>query len=121
LNYFCQRQQQEKPTVSTLKTDPKTIQFRAAAGNVQGFGSTPHDALEALMQNLKTRVATPIVIWPYNQGDEHFTDAQQRRLEELKARHGALTPSEHQELEQLVEASFDATIARTQSLQRLKS
>ena len=106
--------------MSNLKNDPEIIQFRAAAGNVQGFGNTPYDALEALMQNLETGLAIPIVVWPYNQGDEYFTDAQQQRLQELKARRDTLTAAEQQELEQLVEASFDATI-RTQSLQRFKS
>jgi hypothetical protein len=88
---------------------------------VQGLGETPRDALEALMLGIQSDIPTPIVIWPYNQGDEFFTDSQQQRLQELKARRGTLTESEQQELEQLVEAAFNATITRTQSLQRIKS
>jgi hypothetical protein len=81
---------------------------------VAGLGSTPHEALAALMVLLPHDAPTPIVIWPYNQGDAFFTDAQQARLQELKNRRETLTEEEREEWEQLVEASFDATIARTQ-------
>ena len=107
--------------MSDLKANPEIAKFRATSGSVQGLGETPRDALEALMQHLPSDIPTPIVIWPYNQGDVFFTDVQQRRLQKLKARQNTLTTSEQQELEHLVEAAFDATIFRTQSLQRIKS
>ncbi|HZT40948.1 MAG TPA: hypothetical protein VFA07_02100 [Chthonomonadaceae bacterium] len=96
-------------------------QFRATAGAQQGFGATPQEALNALMSVLPDDVPTPIVIWPYNRGDAFFTDAQQARLQELNSRRNTLTDSEREELERLIEASFEATIARTQTLPLVKS
>jgi hypothetical protein len=64
---------------------------------------------------------TPIVIRPYNRGDTFFTEAQQKRLQELKSRRDTLTEAEREEWERLVEASFDATIARTRALPPMKS
>lgn len=107
--------------MNNLKSGSETAQFRATAGEVQAIGETPRDALEALMKRLPSDIPTPIVIWPYNRGDEFFTNAQQERLQALKARRDNLTPNEQQEMEQLVEAIFAATIARTQNLQRARS
>jgi hypothetical protein len=98
-----------------------TAKFRATAGTLQGFGTTPQEALAALMQQLPAEAVVPIAIWPYNQGDAFFTEAQQARLEELKCRQGSLTAQERAELEELVAAAFDATIARTQTLPLVKS
>ena len=98
----------------------QTARFRAYADKAQGFGSTPHEALTALMTHLTGDPSVPIVIWPYNRGDAFFTDTQQERLRELKARSATLTASEREELERLVEAAFDATVARTQALQSMK-
>ena len=47
---------------------------------------------------------------------QFFSEAQQARLQELKGRRDTLTDAERQEWERLVEAAFDATVARTQSL-----
>jgi hypothetical protein len=95
--------------------------FRATSGVQQAWGSTPQEALNALMLRLSQDAPAPIVIWPYNRGDAFFTEAQQTRLQELKSRRDTLTPEERAEWEQLVEASFDATIARTQALPLAKS
>jgi hypothetical protein len=95
--------------------------FRVTAGEEQDFGATPKDALNALMTRLAGNAPTPIVILPYNQGDAFFTQAQQDRLQELKGRNGTLTQVEQEEWERLVEASFDATISRTQALPIVKS
>ncbi|HLK60787.1 MAG TPA: hypothetical protein VKU00_29760 [Chthonomonadaceae bacterium] len=99
----------------------ETAQFRATAGAQQGFGATPQEALAALIACLPHDAPTPIVIWPYNRGDAFFTDAQQARLQELKSRRETLTKEESEELERLIEASFDAMIARTQTLPLVKS
>ena len=96
-------------------------QFRACAGEIQEFGKTPLEALTALMARLPEDTSTPIVIWPFNRGDAFFADTQQARLRELKARREILTPTEQAELEQLVATSFEATIARAQVIQRVKS
>jgi hypothetical protein len=99
----------------------ETARVRATAGALQGFGTTPQEALAALMQQLPPDAAVPIAIWPYNQGDDFFTEAQQARLQELKRRQENLTVQEHAELEELVAAAFDATVARTQALPLVKS
>lgn len=91
----------------------ETAKFRATIGSEQGFGTTPQEALAALMQHLSGDASLPIVVWPYNRGDAFFTDAQQARLQELKGRQETLTAEERAELEELVAAAFDATIART--------
>ena len=101
--------------------DRETARFRATTGTLQGFGPTAQQALAALMQHLPDDASVPIVIWPYNRGDAYFSDAQQARLQELKHRQGALTAEEGAELEDLVAAAFDATVARTQSLPLVKS
>jgi hypothetical protein len=95
-------------------------QFRATAGNQQEFGETPQEALNALMSRLPGDVSTPIVIWPYNRGDAFFTAEQQDRLQDLKRRRDTLTAAEREEWERLVDASFDATISRTQSMPVVK-
>lgn len=105
-----------------MKTEiQKTAQFRACAGQSQGLGATPDDALSELMAQVSGETPTPIVIWPYNRGDAFFTDAQQRRLTSLKARRETITADERAELERLIESAFDAATARTQAAQSVKS
>jgi hypothetical protein len=96
--------------------DRNTAEFRATTGTIQAFGRTPQEALAALMQRLSGTASVPIVIWPYNRGDAFFTEGQQARLQELKQRQAALTADEREELEALVAAAFEATVARTQAL-----
>jgi hypothetical protein len=98
-----------------------TAKFRATTGPKEAFGATPQEALNALMQHLSGDAFSPIVIWPYNLGDSYFTDAQQARLQELKGRRETLTVEERAELEGLIEAAFDATIARTKALTPVKT
>ncbi len=98
-----------------------TDQFRAVSGLEQGFGPTPQEALNALLPRLPEAASAPIVIWAFNRGDAFFTEAQEARLQELKARRETLTEAERAEWEALVEAAFDATVARTQTLPLVKS
>ena len=102
-------------------TAMENAQFRACAGELQGFGKTPFEALEALMASFPDGPTVPIAIWPFNRGDAFFTMEQQARLKELKARRDTLTSSELSELEGLVANSFEASITRAQSLQRVKA
>jgi hypothetical protein len=95
--------------------------YRAMAGPDQAFGTTPQEALNALMQSAPHAAALPIIIWPYNQGDAFFTEEQQARLQTLKQRGAVLTSEEHEELERLIASAFDATIARTQIPPLVKS
>ncbi len=101
--------------------DPSHAKFRATMQQEQEFGATPQEALSALLKRLPPDTPAPIVIWPFNQGDPFWTDAQQTRLQDLKSRLNALTPQEHAELEDLLASSFDATIARTQTVPMVKS
>jgi len=101
--------------------DRNTAEFRATAGTIQAFGRTPQEALAALMQRLSGTASVPIVIWPYNRGDAFFTEERQARLQELKQRQEALTADEREELEELLAAAFEATVARTQALPVVKS
>ena len=67
--------------------DRGEAKFRATTGPAQGFGTTPQEALMALMQGVSgSDTPLPIVIWPYNRGDAFFTDAQQARMQDLKGR-----------------------------------
>ena len=95
----------------------ETAQFCATVGKNRGLGNTPGEALSDLLQHLGDVVPTPIVIWPYNRGDEYWTEAQQQRMTNLRSRMETLTALEREEWEKLVEMSFDATIARTQAIQ----
>jgi hypothetical protein len=104
-----------------LMGDRDTAKFRATAGTLQGFGRTPQQALAALMRRLPGTASVPIVIWPYNQGDAFFAEDQQARLQELKQCQDVLTAEERAELEELVAAAFDATVARTQALPVVKT
>ena len=99
----------------------ETARFRATMGDLQGFGATPGEALNALMLKVAAGVDQPIHIWPYNQGDRFFTAEQYARLQSLRARVGSLNEDERAELEALVETSFDASVARTQSLPAVRS
>ena len=105
-----------------MVTAIETAQLRACSGQTQGFGTTPGEALNALMARLPNRdVSTPIVILPFNRSDAFFTSTQQVRLQELKGLHETRTPAENDELENLIAAAFDATIARTQAIQNVKA
>lgn len=99
----------------------ENAKFRATTGPKEAFGTTPQEAVTALMQHLSGDAFSPIVIWPYNLGDAYFTDAQQARLQELRSRQETLTVEERTELDGLIEAAFDATIARTKALTPVKT
>ncbi len=92
-----------------------TAQFRATVGKSQGLGRTPSEAVNNLVGRLGDMIPTPIVIWPYNRGDEYFSDAQQQRLLDLRSRSDTLTIAEREEWEYLAEATLEATIARSQA------
>ena len=98
----------------------ENARFLARAGMLHGFGKTPEEALAALMEYLDGELLAAIVILPVSRGDIFFSDAQQQRLQDLKGRLETLTAHERAALEELIAASFDATIARTSSFPRLK-
>lgn len=99
----------------------ENARFRATTGPKEAFGATPEEAVTALMRHVSGDAFVPIIIWPYNLGDPYFTDAQQARLQELKSRQESLTVEERAEFDGLIEATFDATIARTKAMTPVKS
>jgi len=103
---------QEEVVAMAPQDDAK---FRATTGPKEAFGTTPQEAVTALMQHLSGDAFVPVTIWPYNMGDAYFSDAQQAKLQELKERRDILKVEERAELEGLIAAAFDATIARTKA------
>jgi hypothetical protein len=93
----------------------ETAQFRATVGNSQGLGRTPGEAVNNLLGHFGDAVPTPIVIWPYNRGDEYWSEAQQHRLLDLRARSVTLTVAEQEEWKRLAESSLEAAVERSQA------
>lgn len=91
--------------------------FRAAAGGKEAIGSTMGEVLDALTAEWGDEVhETSIVIQRFGP-DAFFTQAQHDRMQELMARRETLTAQERQELESLVYAEIDATVARLEHLE----
>ena len=93
----------------------ETAQFCATVGKSRGLGRTPSEAVNNLLGHLGDSIPTPIVIWPYNRGDEYWSEAQQKRLLDLRSRSETLTLAEREEWEHLAEASLEAAIERSQA------
>lgn len=102
-----------------MQTEPseitETAQFRATVGKSQGLGRTPGEAVNNLLGHFRDVIPTPIVIWPYNRGDEYWPEAQQQRLLDLRSRSETLTLTEREEWERLAEASLEAAIERSRA------
>lgn len=49
----------------------ETAQFCATVGNSRRLGRTPSEAVNNLLGHFGNVIPTPIVIWPYNRGDEY--------------------------------------------------
>lgn len=104
--------------------DAKQTVYRAMHGNQQATGDTPGQALDLLERTLAVQESglaegTTIIVQRF-QPDAFFTVSQQSRLQELMDRfHEAnaagqeLTSDEKQELEQLVDAEWQAAIERS--------
>lgn len=92
--------------------------FRAVAGDHESTGRTMGEALDSLTAEMGNNVAEAAVLIQRFEPDAHFTDAQHLRMQALLARRAALTLAERAELEALVDAELDATVARTRSAVR---
>jgi len=108
-------------TAGTLNSEAthmteQVVRFCATADNNRGYGETPQEALDELMGKLHDEPESPIIISRFNRGDAFFTDAQQQRLLELRQRLGELSETERSELENLIDQSLDATVARIQAV-----
>jgi regulator of protease activity HflC (stomatin/prohibitin superfamily) len=78
------------------------------------------EALDALTADWGDDVQETTVLIQRIQPDSFFTDAQYSRMQELLARRATLTAEERAELEALVDAELDATVARTDCLVRAR-
>lgn len=90
--------------------------FRAIAGNRQSVGRTMGEALDALAADWGDHAQEAAVLIQRFYPDSYFTQAQYDRMQELLARRESLSPEERAELEALIDAELDATVARTDSL-----
>jgi hypothetical protein len=104
--------------IRTENSDVDTPRFRAVAGNRQSVGRTMGEALDALTADWGDDIQETAVFIQRFQPDAYFTAAQCCRMQELLARRATLTAEERAELETLIDAELDATVARTESLMR---
>ena len=104
-----------------IRTEPNEADapcFRAVAGSRQAVGRTMGEALDALTADWGDDIQEMAVLIQRFQPDAYFTAAQYCRMQGLLARRTAMTAEERAELEALIEAELDATVARTESLMR---
>lgn len=104
------------------QTSPTGMVYRALCRDWQALGDTPGEALDALERLLATGGEEgdgTVVIVQRFRPDAFFTSAQQARLKELMERFYAaraagneLAPEERKELQALVDAEWEAAIAR---------
>ena len=105
-------------TAIAIRSDQKETgerQFRAIAGDRQSLGRTRGEALDALTAEWGDSVQETVVLIQRFQPDQYFTQAQYDRMQTLLARRPTLTPEERTELEALIDAEVDATVARTET------
>ena len=76
------------------------------------------EALDALTADWGDNIQETAVLIQRFQPDAYFTTAQYDRMQELLARCTTLTAAERAELETLIDAELDATVARTESPMR---
>ena len=76
------------------------------------------EALDALTADWGDDIQETAVFIQRLQPDAYFTAVQYCRMQELLAHRATLTAEERAELEILIDAELDATVARTESLMR---
>jgi hypothetical protein len=109
------------------ENQPQQTLYRAIGGDQQAIGSTPGQALDSLTEMLATTNRDDegelLVIMQRFRPDVFFNEQQQSRLQELMSRFhevgndlDALSSEERQELEQLVDAEWQAAIERSAAI-----
>jgi hypothetical protein len=103
----------------------KKAKYRAVRGKQQAEGDTPGQALDSLEKLLaaEERAVNSLVIVQRFQPDAFFSKPQQDRLQALMNQFrsaintdATLSPEEHAELEQLIDAEWIAAIARAAAI-----
>jgi hypothetical protein len=105
-------------TIQTEQSPRPKHRYRAIAGGRQYFGSTMGQALDALTADWGDSVREAAILIQRFEPDEFFTEAQQLRKRELMARRAKMSPAERAELETILNAELDATVARTDQIVR---
>lgn len=72
------------------------------------------EALDALAAEWEDNVQETVVFIQRFRPDAYFTAEQYHRMQELRSRHATLTAPERAELEALIDAELDATVACTE-------
>jgi hypothetical protein len=103
-------------SIRTEESEPGKPRFRAIAGNRQSVGRTMGEALDALTADWGDSVQETAILIQRFQPDSYFTAAQYGRMQELLAHRASLTAEERAELEALIDAEIEATVARTDRL-----
>ena len=103
-------------TIQLANGEISLPRFRAVSGGRESVGRTMGEALDALTADWGDDVPETAVLIQRFQPDAYFTAVQQDRMKELLARRSNLTVEQRAELEALVDAELDATVARTHSL-----
>lgn len=106
--------------IRTEESEAGKPRFRAIAGDRQSIGRTMGEALDALTADWGDDIQETAVLIQRFQPDAYFTAAQYDRMQELLARRADLTAEERAELEALIDAELEATIARTDRLVHLR-
>jgi len=91
-------------------------QFCAVSGSRQSFGKTMGEALDGLAGAIGQANSSAVIFIQKLGGDEFFSDEQHARMVDLKNRLASLSEAEYSELEELIGAELDATVARTEAL-----
>ncbi len=107
--------------VQIEKESQESPRFRATAGKRQSLGRTPGEALDALLATEDADIESSAILIQRFVPDKYFTEAQYERMQHLLSNRSALKEHENAELDALIDAELDATIARADALLARKS
>lgn len=103
-------------TIYQKANEASSPRFLAVAGSHQSAGNTPGEALDLLLTQEGNTIDSSLIFIQRYALDFYFTQAQHDRMKELLERRLSLTPVENEELDTLIDAELDATVARTKPL-----
>lgn len=113
-------------TVVVLPNNQNGKSFRAVSGEMESFGETVGEAIDAMTKQLKNGATDTLVIVQRFQPDEFFSAEQQSRLSYLmekmrdaRDRNEGLPSEEQTELESLIEAELEGSGRRVEKMARL--
>jgi hypothetical protein len=108
------------PTVIRIEAESQGVpeeRFRAVAGSRKSVGRTAGEALDALLASEKgAGIESSAILIQRFVPDAYFTLAQYDRLQHLLGHRESLSEAESAELDVLIDAELEATIARAEGL-----